>query len=100
MSRFNTGKGRKLTVGGQASSTSVDQALTDIAVSLRNICQRITWITTQVNVGGAATANLEAMGYSAQDAALVLSYMTWLGEVNTTYKTVDGSLSALWAMQV
>jgi len=104
-------------VGMQATSATMDQTLTTLSVSLRNVMSEIRRLSTQVNngVGGTPTQVLTAMGYSNTNSDAPgnqsdASYAAYLIGLFTTitalyYGTAtqpatydyDNALSALWA---
>jgi len=72
-----------MSVGNQATEASVNQSLSDAALQLRNLCQAImnfqSWIVQE------GTAGLEAMGFSAADAAAVLTMSSYMNTVAGCY---------------
>lgn len=52
-----------MSVGGQTSNVTVDQKLTDLAVDLRDWCQRAANLDTEINGGGQGLQVLETLGY-------------------------------------
>jgi hypothetical protein len=54
-----------MSVGAQASSGTVDQDLTDLTVSWRNLATRAANLNTWINGGGNGLAYLEQLGYSS-----------------------------------
>ena len=96
-----------MAVGGQASSSTVDQALTDLALGMRNLMtlvkQKYEWVTA---MGGVTW--LETAGYSAQDAATVMSLLGYMNGIAAVYfgtgtqastSNFDAALAVLWAGQ-
>lgn len=55
-----------MSVGGQASSATVDQDLTDLAVSWRNLATRAANLNMWITGGGNGLAYLEELGYSSE----------------------------------
>lgn len=97
-----------MTVGAQASSSSMDQTLTGLAVQLRKVMQAITDVSLSVNGQGAGQAYLEGIGYDAGDATTALNMLSYLNTVAAVYygNAAQGSafdfnqeLSQIWATQ-
>jgi hypothetical protein len=80
-----------MSVGGQTSSASVDQRLTDLAVDLRDWCYKVTNLNTEINGGGQGLQVLETLGYqgapnpnnpnSMTDAQYALQLIAYLSNV-------------------
>lgn len=105
-----------MSVGNQASSSTVDIALTDYSVQLRDLMQDISNLSVWVNGQGNGLAFLEGLGYSnaanpnnpggVSDAQLALNMISYLNTVAGVYygtatqaTTFDFNqeLSQLWA---
>lgn len=95
-----------MTVGNQATAASVNGQLTSLAILLRNTCQQIHDLSTFINGQGNGLATLEAIGYSAGDAATAQSMISYLNTVAGVYFgtaaqasdfNFDQELSQLWA---
>lgn len=93
-------------VGNQASSAAVNQSLTTLALDLRGVCQSIRDFQTYVVTMG--QSGLETLGFSAADAASVVSMASYLNTVSGVYFGTatqasqfdfDNQLSGLWAAQ-
>lgn len=117
-----------MSVGGQANKESIDAALTDLAVSYRNLCTKIDRLSKQVNGQGNGIAYLTRVGYdntaanpanpgSQTDAAWALQAIAYLNTMSGVYHGLvrqggDGSagsattfdfenaLSLIWAGQL
>lgn len=93
-----------MTVGGQASSATVDQVLTDQAVSIRQ------WAFKAKNLQEefGSLAALEAAGYSPADAQTALNYINFMNGIAAVYygtgtqasaSDYDAAFAPLWAGQ-
>lgn len=74
-----------MAVGGQATSATVDVALTNVAVQMRAVMQQAVNLSTWINGQGTGLATLEALGYTAADAATALSMISYLNTVAGVY---------------
>lgn len=97
-----------MAVGNQASVATVNQELSDIAVAMRNVLQRASNMSRWINGQGGGQASLVAMGFSSQDAAAVLTNLSYLNTVSALYFgdaaqpapfNFNNQLSQLWAGQ-
>jgi len=112
-----------MSVGGQATKAAIDQSLTDLAVSLRNLAQQARNLETMANANGNPIEALIAVGYSndpnpdnpgsISDAALAVQYLSYMSTLGGIYYGVvqqggtggtgavefnfDNALSPLWA---
>jgi hypothetical protein len=101
-----------MAVGNQATVPGINQALTNLAVQLRSICEQVTDFQTFVVAVG--TAGLEAIGFDSTDAANVLTQASYLNTIAEIYYGTFGQgaagstatafdfnneLSQLWAGQ-
>lgn len=102
-----------MSVGTQASKSSVDQNLSTLAVQLRGVMQAAKSLNTYVNGQNTGLAALQALGYSAADAATALQLIGYLNTLaGAYYGTVqqggsggtgailfnfDNALAQLWA---
>lgn len=93
-------------VGNQATPASISQALTSMAVSLRNDCQNIA--NFQEFVVTLGLAGLEAIGFDSADAQTVLNMASYMNTIAGVYNgtATQGSefnfgsaLSMLWGGQ-
>lgn len=93
-----------MSVGGQASSATVDQALTDQALALRNWAFRAKNLQEEFGT----LAALEALGYSAADAQTALSFINFMNNIASVYygtgtqptaSDFDSAFAQLWAGQ-
>lgn len=84
-----------MSVGGQASTNTVNGALTSISVGMRNLMQQITNLSTWVNgqgnglqmlvsLGFASTANTSNPG-GVSDAQLALNMIAYMNTVAGVY---------------
>lgn len=98
-----------MAIGSRSSSGTVDQQLTDIAVSMRNIMQAAANMSRWINGRGGGQPLLESMGYSPADAAAALSSISYLNTVAAVYFGTaaqptsfdfNNQLSSLWAGRV
>lgn len=97
-----------MTVGNQASSSSVDNQLTSLAVQMRGVMQAVVDLSTFVNGQGTGLATLEGLGYNPTDAQQALNMIAFLDTVAGVYfgTATQGSefnfnneISQLWAGQ-
>lgn len=92
-----------MSIGIQPTQQSVNAAVGNIAVTLRDACNRIadfqTWVTTY------GQSNLETLGFTPGDAGAVLTVASYLNTIAGVYKgtatqgsefNFDDALSALW----
>lgn len=95
-----------MAAGSQSTQASINQALTANAVLLRDVCQSIAFLNEQINGGGAGTAYLESLGFSAGDAADALTKLGYLNTVSGVYKgtatqastfSFENATAPLWA---
>lgn len=93
-----------MTVGGQAGSATVDQALTDQAVALRQWAFRAKNLQEEFG----SLAALEAIGYSAPDAQTALNFINFMNGIAAVYygtgtqasaSDYDAAFAPLWAGQ-
>lgn len=105
-------------VGGKVSSGTVDASLTSLALSMRNLMQQVSNLSTWINGQGNGLAMLTALGYSSaanpnnpggiSDAQLALNMISYLNTVAGVYFgtakqpaqfNFNQELSQLWAGQ-
>lgn len=93
-----------MTVGGQASSATVDQNLTSLAVTIRDWATRVKQMETEFGT----LAALEAVGYSAADAQTALNFINFMNGIAAVYfgtgtqqsaSDFDAAFAPLWAGQ-
>lgn len=91
-------------VGQQPSQGSVNQTLTNLALQWRDLAQQSVQQREYLNSLGAA--GLEAINFTAQDAATVLLLIDYMGTVADVYHGVatqattfnfENALTSLWA---
>jgi hypothetical protein len=68
-----------MTIGTQATSTTINNTLTQYAIQLRDICQDITNLQQYLVTLG--TAGIEALGYDPADAASVQQMASYLATI-------------------
>lgn len=92
-----------MAVGQQPTQASINGALTQWALNLRNDCQGIGNFFEYVN--GLGLAGLEALGFDSTDAQTVLTLVSYLNTVAEVYKGTatqasefdfDNALSVVW----
>jgi hypothetical protein len=102
-----------MAVGQQPTTAGINQSLTSLAVSLRQMMSSVEDFALQVNNMG--TAGLTALGFTAADAASVLTLTGYLSTLAGVYGgtvqqggsggtgasvfNFDNALSAVWAGQ-
>lgn len=95
-----------MTIGQQADTASINQALTSYAVQLRNLCEQIGDFNLFVAQLGAP--GLEAIGFDAADAASVVSQAAVMNTMTALYMGTatqaaefdfNNALAPLWAGQ-
>ncbi len=74
-----------MTVGSQPNSATIDNQLTNYALQLRNLMQSISNLSMEVNANNTGVANMEAVGYSSQDAATVLQVVGYMNTIAGVY---------------
>lgn len=101
-----------MTVGQQANSTIMDQTLTNLAIQVRDLMERIHNLNTQVNGQGNGLAYLEGIGYDAGSAATAQTLINYFANIQGIYfgqipygdppaaVVIDTVLSVLWGGQV
>lgn len=96
-----------MSVGGQASTATINQSLTDLSVGLRNIMQAIGNMYAFVSASGGVTW-LEGLGYSAADAQNIMTLYGYMNNLQAVYNGTGTQSSAsdfnaafapLWAGQ-
>lgn len=107
-----------MSVGGQGNNGTVDSALTNSAVGMRNLMQGIINLSTWINGQGNGLAYLEELGYSSaanpenpggiSDAQFALNLIAYLNTMaglyygtatQSTAFDFNNELSQLWAGQ-
>jgi hypothetical protein len=97
-----------MSVGNNFTSDTVNQQITGMSVRLRDLCQDIVNLSTNINGQGTGLAMLEAIGYDSDDAATAqgaISYLNTVAEVyfgdatQTPAFNFDQELSQYWAGQ-
>lgn len=73
-----------MTIGNQATEASINQSLTALSTELRNSCQAIVWFYQFVS--GLGLSGLEALGFSATDAAAVLTNAGYMNAVAAVFE--------------
>lgn len=95
-----------MTVGQQASSSVIDSQLTQLALALRDILQRVANFNTEINGQGNGLAYLQSIGYNATDAQDALTLLGYLNTIAGVYYgsatqatdfNFSNALSVLWA---
>lgn len=81
-----------MTVGMQATTASINQALTSYSINLRNDLANIA--NFQEFVVGLGAAGLQAIGYSAADAASVLQYASYMATIAEIFAGTFGQAPA------
>ncbi len=74
-----------MSVGSQPNSATIDNALTNLALQMRNVMQSAVYLSLQVNGGGNGLTVLEGYGYSAGDAAAAQNMIAYLNTVAQVY---------------
>jgi hypothetical protein len=72
-----------MSVGSQPSLAGLNQALTTLALSLRNDCQAI--LNLQQYATALGLTGLEALGFSSEDAQTFINYVSYLNTVAEVY---------------
>ncbi len=72
-----------MAVGNQPTVQSLNNQLSQLAITLRNNCQAISNFAEYVNQAG--FAGLEALGYAEADAQLILSFASYLSTVSGVF---------------
>jgi hypothetical protein len=97
-----------VTVGNQASSGSVNNAITSLSVQMRGVMQAVSDLSTFVNGQGTGLATLESLGYDSTDAQTALNMISYLNTVAGVYFgtasqatefNFNQELSQMWAGQ-
>lgn len=95
-----------MSVGSQASAATVNQAITDLAVSLRDVLTKISNLSTWINGQGQGLTYLESLGFSASDATTAQNMISYLNTVAAIYFgtatqatdfNFNNALSQMWA---
>lgn len=95
-----------MAVGSQPSQGNINQTLTTLALSLRDLANQIVDQRTYLNKLG--TSGLEGIGFTASDASTVLQQIDYLGTVADLYHgtatqatafNFEDALTSLWAGQ-
>ena len=108
-----------MSAGASVGSSQIDNTITALAVSLRDICRQVYNLNLLVNGQGAGLAYLESIGYGSaanpanpggiSDAELALNIISYLNTVAGIYFgtatqasafNFDQQLSEVWAGQV
>jgi len=71
-----------MTVGVQLTKAAVDQLITNLSVQMRDV---LTDLSLNVNGQGGGLAYLEAIGYTAGDAATALAAISYLNTIAGVY---------------
>lgn len=96
-----------MAIGNNVSSDSVNQTLTSLAVGLRDLMTIIKQRYEFISASGGVTF-LEGLGYSAGDAATVMTMLGYLNGLSAVYfgtgtqaaaSNFDAALAVLWAGQ-
>lgn len=96
-----------MSVGGQISTATVNQALTDLSVGMRNLMTQVQDTYQYVTASGGITF-LEGLGYTAADAQSVMTYLGYMNSVAAVYfgsgtqataSNFNAALAVLWAGQ-
>ena len=84
-----------MSVGTQVTQASINGSITTCALTLRNVCQQIRNLSTQVNGQGDGLAMLEMIGFGSapdtdnpgdvSDAALAQNMISYLNTVAGVY---------------
>ena len=75
-----------MSIGNQASTGSINNMLTQYAISLRDDCQNI--LNLQEFITTLGVAGLEALGFDSTDAASVVTMVSYL---NTIAEVFNGT---------
>jgi hypothetical protein len=80
-----------MTVGQQATVASINQTLTSLSLSLRNDCQAIQNFSEFINgLGAAGLEALQPTGFSAADAAAVITMTSYLNTCALVFLGLQG----------
>lgn len=74
-----------MAVGNALTQVSLNQNLSQLAVQVRDLMQQLQNLSVGINGQGNGTAVLEAAGYSAGDAAIVLQFVGYMNTVAGVY---------------
>jgi hypothetical protein len=99
-----------MTVGQQSSKTQVDQLISQLTVSMRNVMQAVVNLSMQVNGQGSGETYLEGLPdpYDSADATTAVNAIAYLNTVAGVYfgtasqgteYNFDQQLSQYWAGQ-
>lgn len=98
-----------MAVGTQSNAGNINQTLTNLALALRNDVQDILNLQQYLNgATGLGLAGLEALGYSAADAQVVLSMANYMATIAQVYNgtatqaslfNFGSALTPLWGGQ-
>lgn len=93
-----------MSVGTQPNQGNINQTLTQLALAIRDLANQMVDQRAYLNKLG--TTGLEAVGFSAQDAATVLTMIDYMGTVADLYHGTatqatefdfEDALTPLWA---
>jgi hypothetical protein len=74
-----------MTVGVQLTKAAVDQLITNLSVQMRDVLTDVSDLSLNVNGQGGGLAYLEAIGYTAGDAATALAAISYLNTIAGVY---------------
>lgn len=74
-----------MTVGAQATTTTINNLITQLSVGMRNMMQSVTDLSTFVNGQGNGLTFLESLGFSSTDASTAQSAIAYLNTVAGVY---------------
>lgn len=77
-----------MAVGIQPNAGLLNNLAGQMAISLRDNCQKILGLWAYVNSGGVGQAGLEAMGFTADDA---LTFMSLVDQMATVAQVFQGT---------
>jgi hypothetical protein len=72
-------------VGNQPTNGAVDGQITNLSVSLRNLMQNISNLSTWINGQNQGLTYLESLGYSTGDAQTVLTLIAYMNTISGVY---------------
>lgn len=96
-----------MTVGAQASQSTVDQKLTDLALSLRDTYQQVENLFNWIAAEGGVTF-LESLGYAPADATSANNLIGFMNNLAAIYQgkatqptasNFEAAFAVLWAGQ-
>jgi hypothetical protein len=74
-----------MSVGGQISSSTIDDGITTLSVQMRNLMTAVQNLSLNVNGQGEGLTFLESIGYSSDDAATAQAAISYLNTVAGVY---------------